>query len=438
MFARDVSSWLTIATAEGVELEPGETPLDQEDVEAMITGIEKLERDQGEEPFWEPATDLWMPRDPDAAMLQSSLDEYYRRNDAVALDPNIFGEMLSIDPLVPGNVGAFPSAADRARGHFTLNGIDPRWLLFIYAKAVKLFHRGRPNFPATNDAPIPLADNPKMVLFGDWASGIPHAVRNAREMWNSHLYPDINNGRELHAIHLGDTYYAGLNCDYRTRAANWPVPLQYAGQVASWTIPGNHDVYSGGHGFLKWIATDPRFLRQNMCSYFLLENKHWQIFGLDSAYDAKGARASHGIINAHQMNWIAQQRARAPQKKCIVLTHHQPFSAFENVYPTLPGQLAPLANAKQITAWFWGHEHSCGVFQPHNNIPFPILLGHAGFPERRKAILQGSPTMDFDWDFVDGQGFIDFGFAVLDFQDDEIDVRLIDLDGNERYHFVIR
>ena len=26
MFARDVRSWLTIATAEGVELEPGETP----------------------------------------------------------------------------------------------------------------------------------------------------------------------------------------------------------------------------------------------------------------------------------------------------------------------------------------------------------------------------------------------------------------------------
>ena len=131
---------------------------------------------------------------------------------------------MSIDPLVPANLGAFPARRIVPAASLRLNRIDPRWVLFrSLRKAVKLFHRGRPNFPATNDAPIPLADNPKMVLFGDWASGLPHALKNAREMWNSHLQPAIHSGRELHAVHLGDTYYAGLNCDYRTRAATWPV-----------------------------------------------------------------------------------------------------------------------------------------------------------------------------------------------------------------------
>jgi Calcineurin-like phosphoesterase. len=196
-------------------------------------------------------------------------------------------------------------------------------------------------------------------------------------------------------------------------------------------------MYSGGHGFFNWLRTDPRFAKQQGCSYFLLENKLWQLFGLDSAYGSPDRKGNIGNIYGGQIAWMAQERARAPEKKCVLLTHHQPFSAFDEVNAALEDQLRPLARRNQISAWFWGHEHYCAVYDCHNNIPYPILLGHGGFPERRKPLRAGAPSLDFDWNFVDAGEFVIFGFAVLDFNADQIAVRLIDVNGDPRYHFVI-
>ena len=63
------------------------------------------------------------------------------------------------------------------------------------------------------------------------------------------------------------------------------MPLQHNKKpvnVFSWTVPGNHDMYTGGHGFYHMLNKDNRFIGQNGCSYFLLENDYWQIFGLDT------------------------------------------------------------------------------------------------------------------------------------------------------------
>jgi len=210
MVGREIRSWLARAEAEGLE-EDAENDLTQGDVEEMIAGLQKLDRDEpeeGGESFWNPPTDLWMPHDSDAAIFQSVLDAYYRQNDSVVEDDSVFGEALNNDPLVSENLGRWPTDEDRARGHFQLNWRDPRWCHYVKAKAIKL-RRGPAPFPTNNDAPIPLADNAKVVLFGDWASGIPKARQVATEIWHSHLRPAPHPDQQLHAIHLGDTYYAG-------------------------------------------------------------------------------------------------------------------------------------------------------------------------------------------------------------------------------------
>jgi hypothetical protein len=70
----------------------------------------------------------------------------------------------------------------------------------------------------------------------------------ARTAWNTFLLPEVGR-RDLH-VHLGDVYYAGLKKEYASNVSKrWPVPVGYEKNVRSWAIPGNHDMYSGGHGF---------------------------------------------------------------------------------------------------------------------------------------------------------------------------------------------
>ena len=43
----------------------------------------------------------------------------------------------------------------------------------------------------------------------------------------------------------------------------WPVTADQAGAgVTSWSLNGNHDMYSGGFGYFQTLLADPRFAAQ--------------------------------------------------------------------------------------------------------------------------------------------------------------------------------
>ncbi|PYO99687.1 MAG: hypothetical protein DMD60_01130 [Gemmatimonadetes bacterium] len=265
---------------------------------------------------------------------------------------------------------------------------------------------------------------------------MPDAVTVAKTIWNRHLQPELGR-RELHVIHLGDAYYAGMPTDYKHRfLPQWPVPPGCQYQVGSWTLAGNHDMYSGGYGFFA-LLKDPRFSAQHESSYFLLQNDHWQVFGLDSSFDPRDYKGNIGELYGEQAAWVAQKRDSGGARKCLVLTHHQPFCAYSVIAEHLSRRLLPVLDAHQINSWFWGHEHLCAVFEPHKNIQYPVLLGHGGFPERLKAKLPGAPPMKFEWLHQGPSNDVLLGFAVLDFDGPRIDVQLVDQNGVERHRFDI-
>jgi len=274
-----------------------------------------------------------------------------------------------------------------------------------------------------------------MILVGDWGSGIPKAIKVSREIWK-HLQPYLG-ARELHVVHLGDVYYAGLPSEYqRNFLPHWPVPNGSENDVGSWCLAGNHDMYSGGHGFFDMLK-DPRFARQNQSSYFLMENEHWQVFGLDTSFDPRDFSGDIGELYGEQAAWVAQKRAASPEKRCLILTHHQPFSAYDEIEENLERRLRPIRSLGQIDVWFWGHEHLCAVYDVHDNIRYPVLLGHGGFPEKPKQKRLGAPTISYEWLSTDASGFLLFGFAVLDFDARQITVRLVDENGLECHQFII-
>src|SRR5204863_9774529 len=84
-------------------------------------------------------------------------------------------------------------------------------------------------------------------------------------------------------------YYSGWAREYDKHFFPfWPVQLGEADQIFSWGLNGNHDMYSGGYGLFDHMLADPRFKHQAGSSWFSIENRHWRIVGLDTAWDEEG------------------------------------------------------------------------------------------------------------------------------------------------------
>ena len=82
----------------------------------------------------------------------------------------------------------------------------------------------------------------------------------------------------------------------------------------------------GGEGYFKVLL--PAF--GQAASYFALQNDHWILVGLDSAYE------DHDLAG-NQVAWLEQIVQRAGDRKVVVFSHHQPYSLFDSQGPKLVG-----------------------------------------------------------------------------------------------------
>jgi hypothetical protein len=381
----------------------------------------------------------WIPRGPEASIVQSLLEEFYLRVGAVErekkrglVDINIAVTDVSL------RKDWSPDLPTRLLGPFEQSDVE--WLLsFTAAKALKSV-KGQHEFP-TNPPTVKLGDKARVILVGDWGSGIPRAVKVGKAMRKC-LQDTQAAGRDLHVIHLGDVYYSGFQHEYKDRfLSNWPVLKKEAGKIGSWCLNGNHDMFTGGHAYFDFLLKDGRFSRQAGASYFAVENDNWQLLGLDTAYDPPDIRGEKGTLFGPQARWVMEKRAAVPQKKAILLSHHQLFSPYEGDSPKLDEKLAPVINDPNgITAWFWGHEHRCTIYDDNHRVKKARLIGHGGVPVYAlNDDLPTGVTWEFKESFSSGlESFARFGFAVLDFDSDKLKVRYLDEDGAENYAELIQ
>lgn len=362
----------------------------------------------------------YIPRDRDGAVFQSAMEAFYRQQDCVS-DAVAFGldgaepdplsdEVLTSDPLLE------PPA--QALGLEEFSTLDPRWVsAFLAAKMISEAHGTCP-FPDDRAPAVPLGDKARLILVGDWGTGIRRAQDVAQWM-GQHAQAGVAEGRDTHVVSLGDVYYAGFPHEYRDRfLAYWPVLSSEAGRIRSWALNANHDMYTGGFGFFDVLLGDPRFAAQNRSSYFLLENRNWQIAGLDSAYAPPDLRGDRGNLYGGQADWLHAHRERAPEKRTMLLTHHQLFSSWETNAPLMEQALQGVFQQRKIDAWFWGHEHRCAVYRdprPGQKVPFASLIGHGGVPAKvgKQGDSQRAP-LTYHYQDVHISGFQYLGFAVAD------------------------
>jgi hypothetical protein len=379
----------------------------------------------------------FMSSDPIVNITQSALEFYFNHPDskdkaspeapaqaprrgASSAAPPVTTRALARRRVVPG------PANRRIFDAFSVT--DPAWVSSLVAMGIRKFKA--PHAFNRNPPPaVELNSKCRVVMVGDWGSGIPRAQNTARAM-RVYVEDAIKKGLDCQVVHLGDVYYSGWEFEYLERfLPYWPVNTGEEDKVGSWSLNGNHDMYSGGHAFFDTLLADARFRRQNRSSFFRMFTPQWQILGLDTSYDDNG-------LTDPQAAWVADTVFNNPQHT-MLLTHHQLYSAYEDapaVGQMLRQRLGGLLDAGKIEAAIWGHEHRCVLHEPSHNVKYGRLVGHGGVPvymTHAAGDAYPKPATYEDRRYIKSglEHWAYMGFAVFDFDGARVDVSYVDENG---------
>ena len=231
--------------------------------------------------------------------------------------------------------------------------------------------QAHPMLRPTTTMPERIANAARVAMTADWGTGLYGAPKIAEQISRM-------GGFEL-LLHLGDVYYSGTREEVQERFLDlWP---RGAGRISR-ALNSNHEMYSGGYGYFELAL--PALGQKS--SYFALENDAWLLVGLDTAY------VDHDMDN-QQVAWLNAVIRQAHGKKVVLFSHQQLFSRLDDQGPKLHKALRHLLEARAVTAWYWGHEHQCVIYDAHSQ--YGLLgrcLGNGGIPEARKQAVKDAPA----------------------------------------------
>ena len=216
-----------------------------------------------------------------------------------------------------------------------------------------------------------IGDSFQIAMVGDWGTGLYGAPVIADRIAATGPFDLL--------LHLGDIYYSGTSEETKERFLKlWPI----SAAPMSRSLNANHEMYSGGYGYFDIIL--PHF--GQAASYFALQNTNWLLVGLDTAY------IEHDM-DPKQVTWLEQLVAGRGQRKVVLFSHQQLFSRLDHQGEKLQSKLNALLTSNQITAWYWGHEHQCVLYDKHPTWGLVArCLGNSGIPEPRNPHVRNAPA----------------------------------------------
>lgn len=321
------------------------------------------------------------PRTPEEQLLQARYDQIMQRlqqetartGDALLVtmqDPEVSRVQSEIARLAEQRQAAPAGALEVMFGTGFAGGDWFGWLRSLFDHVDRSQAHGLVR-PATT-TPEPFPNSAKVAMTADWGTGLYGAPKIADVIRQRAPFDLL--------LHLGDVYYSGTLEEVQHRFLDvWP---KQAGAISR-TLNSNHEMYSGGFGYFDLAL--PAINQKS--SYFAMQNDNWLLLFLDTAY------VDHDM-DTEQVAWVnlvIQQQTT--QRKIVLFSHQQLFSRLDNQGPKLHQALRPLLEQRRITAWYWGHEHQCVIYEPHPT--YGLLgrcLGNGGIPEPRKREVKEAPT----------------------------------------------
>ena len=268
--------------------------------------------------------------------------------------------------------------------------------------------------------------------------------------WGSHMTDNVAMLRQAlkrfkpdAILHLGDVYYSGTVFECQRNVLDVMDSLVDELGIKRppfFAIPGNHEYYSGGHGFHEMIGTVNSGLAgaQQSASYFCLRtaSDKWQFLGMDTGLGDRlpGVKVAPGL-EASEIEWH-ENKLKAFSGSTILLSHHPLFSANK---PLNKGGEPQFVNNEllrtfspffdRVAAWYWGHEHNlvmfkdglfdlkrgrllgCGAFQlSDEEDPYAIKFNKVSY-------IDDMPKLG-----LSKEKFYNHAFALLEFSPQKIDV----------------
>ena len=241
---------------------------------------------------------------------------------------------------------------------------------------------------------IDIKPDARIAIVGDWGTGETPAERVAQQIEG--MRPDV-------LIHLGDIYYSGTQAECAAHfldIINRVFDRQNT-HLPVYTLSGNHDMYSGGAGYYWLLDQLNEGVMRQRASYFCLRStdQAWQLLGLDTGlndYSPLSVLDALTFIEPDEEAWHLERIAEFPGRT-ILLSHHQPFSAYAQLgaekedgqrcpyNPRLMASFDKFVQAAksaggEIAAWYWGHEHIFSWYQPYRDVLRGRCLGNGGIP----------------------------------------------------------
>jgi hypothetical protein len=283
-----------------------------------------------------------------------------------------------------------------------------------------------------------LPEQARVALVADWGTGRPEAMEVLDRI--AEKRPDV-------LIHLGDVYYAGTEPQFRRFREVWDTTFPPANaNPVKLTMSGNHDMYSGGQPYYDTIDHFGQ-----PASYFCLRNAYWQILAVDTGllnHEIKFPSGDpHGLDHA-EAQWLQHQVANAAGCGTILLSHHQPYSAFERLSGQGPVNVELLESARpilnRVSAWFWGHEHDLVIYEQYEGIlgrcigcgAVPVsLLEHRADRAAPYGDFAVPPVAPCELSLDAGGSFYNHGYAILTLQGPNAQVTYYEVSRPERILF---
>ena len=236
-----------------------------------------------------------------------------------------------------------------------------------------------PMYRANQNVVIDLGTKSRLAIIGDWGVGDGVALNVLKQV--AAQKPDI-------LIHLGDVYYAGTQHEAKVNFLD--ICKSVLGNIPLYTLCGNHDMYSGGGGYY-WLLDQ---LGQKS-SYFSLQNADWMFLAMDTGFHDNNpfnvATNMTELVSQDgwsEASWHLDQISNADERKLVLLSHHQLFSPFSSVGSVNETRYAYNPNLYQVFSgilprvewWFWGHEHTLGIFPEYMNLKRGRCVGASAVP----------------------------------------------------------
>jgi 3',5'-cyclic AMP phosphodiesterase CpdA len=256
-----------------------------------------------------------------------------------------------------------------------------------------------------------LPPNARVALVADFGTGQQTAKNILAQI--ARKKPDV-------VIHLGDIYYSGTEFEIENYFYEpWCQILNLSettSSPATYTLSGNHDMYSGGQSYYTLINK----LGQP-ASYFCLRNDHWQFLAMDTGLHAyKPIGGEPTFLEDTEVEWLKDKIMNSGTRKNVLLSHHQLFSAYDEIdrgkhlNQRLYDQLSP--TLPMVSLWFWGHEHNLVIFKEYMGV-LGRCIGCGAFPIGIEEIPSKPKFSDVpveDVKLSKGFAFYNHGYVIME------------------------